>query len=743
MASSNLVLSIVAVDKASKTLGKIGKSIGDMSAKSAITGGALLAFGATSIKAFSESEAAQLKLNDAFEKFPTLAGTSVDSLNKLNSEMQKKTRFDDEAYANAEATLAQYKLTGQQLKDLTPLVADFAAKTGKDLPAAADLVGKALLGQGRGLKAVGIKFTDTGNLADNFTQIMGGLRSQVGGFAEKEGQTAAGKAEILKNQFNDLQETVGSLLVPALSSIVGAITPIISGFNSLPKPAQDFALAVAGISAASYLLAPRIGTAIKAFSEFRKALILTTAMTNAFNVSLVATLAPMALVAGAAIALIAVVGLVGSSMSSQAKTVEASAEAWRGFYEAASPKGLKDLRDELTPAQKAIEDWSNKTSFADGVSDSWNRGITVLSSTFKNSNTILEQGAEDTRKMNQAQSDLNQVIDNVSRTTGKSRDEVASLADTYKIDLTNGVGEATYALSQKVTATDKDKVAATKAAIANGGLVTETDRLKGVADKARTKIDELRGAINTLNGKTIDLADAQDNSQGALNRANEAIKKNGGSLKGTSDKAIDARKSVRDFIRSKQDEAIALDISTGKTKDGNKVLDDAKGKVKELGDKYKIPKTELNKYLEALKRTPKTKATTIKVNVDTSGLTADERELLALYKTLPKSTQVGLALGVPIAGARAKGGPVKANTPYIVGERRPELFIPSSNGTIVPRVPSGTSAIMAGQSAAGGSGNGSSIIIQGGTFIGASKQDVARWMSDIIREGKSRGLVMS
>jgi hypothetical protein len=36
---------------------------------------------------------------------------------------------------------------------------------------------------------------------------------------------------------------------------------------------------------------------------------------------------------------------------------------------------------------------------------------------------------------------------------------------------------------------------------------------------------------------------------------------------------------------------------------------------------------------------------------------------------------------------RASGGPVRAGQPYIVGEKRPELFVPSENGMILPRVP--------------------------------------------------------
>ena len=38
-------------------------------------------------------------------------------------------------------------------------------------------------------------------------------------------------------------------------------------------------------------------------------------------------------------------------------------------------------------------------------------------------------------------------------------------------------------------------------------------------------------------------------------------------------------------------------------------------------------------------------------------------------------------LGVPML---AMGGPVSAGSPYVVGERGPELFVPSSSGSIVP-----------------------------------------------------------
>jgi hypothetical protein len=182
----------------------------------AAVGVAAVKFGSDSVKAYVQAEASQLRLQDAFRKFPKLSDTNIGALRRLNTELAKKTRFDDDATASGQAVLAQFNLTGQQITKLTPLLQDYAAKTGKDLPTAARDLGKAVLGQGRSLKSVGINFKDTGTEAGNLEQITKGLRTQVGGFAEKEGKSAAGRAEILRNQFGELQEAAGKQLLPAL-----------------------------------------------------------------------------------------------------------------------------------------------------------------------------------------------------------------------------------------------------------------------------------------------------------------------------------------------------------------------------------------------------------------------------------------------------------------------------------------------------------------------------------------------
>lgn len=71
-------------------------------------------------------------------------------------------------------------------------------------------------------------------------------------------------------------------------------------------------------------------------------------------------------------------------------------------------------------------------------------------------------------------------------------------------------------------------------------------------------------------------------------------------------------------------------------------------------------------------------------------------------KTVPlviKYTTTGVNLTTPSSvGRRASGGPVTKGMPYVVGEKRPELFVPDQNGTIVPQVPKAKGAAYAGGS---------------------------------------------
>jgi phage-related minor tail protein len=63
---------------------------------------------------------------------------------------------------------------------------------------------------------------------------------------------------------------------------------------------------------------------------------------------------------------------------------------------------------------------------------------------------------------------------------------------------------------------------------------------------------------------------------------------------------------------------------------------------------------------------------------------------------------------------RAGGGPVGAGNAYVVGEKGPELFVPSSSGSIIPN-----------GGGSGGRSGGSSINVTYNIASGVSRSDLA------------------
>jgi phage-related minor tail protein len=81
------------------------------------------------------------------------------------------------------------------------------------------------------------------------------------------------------------------------------------------------------------------------------------------------------------------------------------------------------------------------------------------------------------------------------------------------------------------------------------------------------------------------------------------------------------------------------------------------------------------------------------------------------------------ATGLP---ALAAGGPVTAGMPHIVGERGRELFIPSTDGVIVPHHQS--RALMgAGAASDGGTNVTYNVTING--MVGRDKQDILAYLA--------------
>lgn len=86
----------------------------------------------------------------------------------------------------------------------------------------------------------------------------------------------------------------------------------------------------------------------------------------------------------------------------------------------------------------------------------------------------------------------------------------------------------------------------------------------------------------------------------------------------------------------------------------------------------------------------------IDVLIDSGQIDEAYAKLLALQQLVAANNAPGARQGeaarnghAPAIPGRASGGPVSAGKAYVVGENRPELFVPGTSGTILPSVPGG------------------------------------------------------
>lgn len=172
---------------------------------------AVIAFGKASVAAFAEAELSARKLNVAVGAGGGTSG-QFQTLIRQAKELQKTTIFSDEQIQSAQTLALQFGLTATETERLIPIIADFASATGQDLKSALEAVLRGSEGVARGLKVYGIEVESTGTRTQKLAQITDQLTQKFGGQAQEVGQTTTGAFQRLKNAFNDVEESIGSLL---------------------------------------------------------------------------------------------------------------------------------------------------------------------------------------------------------------------------------------------------------------------------------------------------------------------------------------------------------------------------------------------------------------------------------------------------------------------------------------------------------------------------------------------------
>lgn len=235
------------LSQAKSDLGSFANTIKDVGIGAVIgLTAAMVGFGVAAIKSASDSEYAVTQLRAALKSTGGAAGVTEQAALDLATALQKTTRYSDEQITAAETLLLRFKNIGKTVfPDATKAILDLATATGLDTDSAAKMVGK-LLESADGLDAAtrqGVRFTDaqkqlikslfaSGQAAKAQGIILQQLQTQFGGAAEAAGNTFAGRLDQLKNALDDIFETVGGLVLPALTSLT-------KGFADLARAAGE------------------------------------------------------------------------------------------------------------------------------------------------------------------------------------------------------------------------------------------------------------------------------------------------------------------------------------------------------------------------------------------------------------------------------------------------------------------------------------------------------------------------
>lgn len=199
---------------------------------------ALAGLGAAAM-ASEEARLSEVKLENTLANMPKLAGENKKQFIDLADAIQGKTAADGDAIVAGEAMLGTFSLTADEIKNLTPLVVDYARKFGLDIPAAATMVGKAVDGSVGALKRNGVSIDEVMFKTDRYGAVQKALSEQVGGFAEAEGKTFAGSLQRMKNQMGDVVEGVGVGAVDAFTDLAGGVTFVTDKLNAMSPAAQS------------------------------------------------------------------------------------------------------------------------------------------------------------------------------------------------------------------------------------------------------------------------------------------------------------------------------------------------------------------------------------------------------------------------------------------------------------------------------------------------------------------------
>lgn len=239
--------------KASGFTSKVVSGIGNAAKGMAtVVSGAATAAAAYLVNFGKQSVAAALKAGEVTAKFQQVAKNNnwtdeeQKSLLSLNKTLGQTGVISGGTLKAAQAQLGTFALTADQVKTLTPALADMIANnkgynaTAQDGVQIANLLGKVMTGNATALSKYGVTMTDAqkkvlqeGSASEKAAMAAQVLEANFGGINKALAQTPQGKMTILQHEIAGLKTSIGNDLIAAFGGVGGAVIKMVQAVEPL------------------------------------------------------------------------------------------------------------------------------------------------------------------------------------------------------------------------------------------------------------------------------------------------------------------------------------------------------------------------------------------------------------------------------------------------------------------------------------------------------------------------------
>jgi tape measure domain-containing protein len=604
-----------------------------------------------------------------------LFSIAQNSRTSLESTTQLYTRF-------ARAT----KDTERSQKDLL-IVTDAISKAVTVSGASATSAGAALFQLSQGLAADALRgqelnsvLEQTPRVAEAIADGMGVAVGELRGLAEDGALTAEtvlnaikSQADIINGEFQQIPKTVGQAfqqLDNAFLRFIGKSSAVEAGTNSLAivisSLANNIDILVRSVLALAVVLSRNlVASAFAAANSFR--------VMAVQSIAVQASLARMGGVAAGASTAMATLGFASRGLSLALGAIGGPI----GLAAIAAIFLLSSGTDKAAAAQRL---------YLEATAASTQR---VLESISVGKERIAQLKEEQRRSIDASKAQLELAKARLTEAKAQAaQQDLSTFAATRGAVLPGTIKRAGPAAAQDRIKQLEQQLRQQEADLGRIGAGLATGALSGGGKAAEKEAKAIEKVVEQLKFKTEQLQ--RTNQQQELY---EKLRAAGVSIDSQAGKEIEALigryqnlEKAQEDAKDKQDEFNGAIDSFGKS--SASAFEDAILGAQSFGDALSGVFQDLQRQL--LRRT---------VTDPLGGLLGD---VLGAGSSSSGGSGGGLLGGLLAAvGLRAEGGPVSANKPYIVGERGPELIIPTASGTVIPNDMLGSGAGRSGVSSGG------------------------------------------